>query len=386
VGRSLKLRRIVFWLHLATGVSVGAVVFAMAATGVLLAAEKPLTAFAERGLRVAPPAPDAPRLDLDALVARAAGPDQKPDGATLLADPAAPVAVSFGRERSVFVNPYDGTVLGEGSAGLRRFFRGAENLHRWLAVPVERRSIGRAFTGACNAAFFCLALSGLFLWRPRRRTRAALRASLLPSLKGHGKARDWNWHNAVGFWSAPVLLLITSTGMVMSYPWANDLLYKAAGEAPPARAQKPAEGPRGGRDKRGRGADEGPAPAWEALASAARTRAPRWRTITLRLPPRGAPATAFIEEDGAPAFARSLLTLDAATAAVVKWEPTSDWSRGRRLRTWARFTHTGETGGAVGRLLAALASAGGMLLVWTGLSLALRRLRGARTRRTFVME
>jgi uncharacterized iron-regulated membrane protein len=43
----------------------------------------------------------------------------------------------------------------------------------------------------------------------------------VPSLKLRGKPRDWNWHHAVGFWSAPALLLITLTGLVMSYQWAN---------------------------------------------------------------------------------------------------------------------------------------------------------------------
>ncbi|HEX4048373.1 MAG TPA: PepSY-associated TM helix domain-containing protein, partial [Elusimicrobiota bacterium] len=196
----MKPRRVLFWLHLAAGATAGSVVLIMAGTGVLLAAQTPVLAFAERSLRVAPPSPGAPRLDLDALVerARAAAPGAEPDGALLHSDPSAPVAVSFGRERTVFLNPYDGSVLGEGASGLRRFFQRTEEWHRWLAASGNRRPAGRAVTGACNAAFFFLALSGPFLWWPRRWTRTALRASLLPSLKGRGKARDWNWHNAVG--------------------------------------------------------------------------------------------------------------------------------------------------------------------------------------------
>ena len=40
-----------------------------------------------------------------------------------------------------------------------------------------------------------------------------------------GRARDWNWHNVIGFWCATPLFLIVLTGVVMSYPWANDLLW-----------------------------------------------------------------------------------------------------------------------------------------------------------------
>ncbi|HMH07120.1 MAG TPA: hypothetical protein VK579_10620, partial [Terriglobales bacterium] len=73
---------------------------------------------------------------------------------------------------------------------------------------------------------------------------------------------------------------------------------------------------------------------------------------------------------------RSQLTLDAVTGALVRWEPFSSYNRGRQWRAWARFTHTGEAFGIVGQTIAALASAGASLLVFTGLSLALRRLAG----------
>jgi uncharacterized iron-regulated membrane protein len=367
----LKLRRALFWLHLAAGVCVGAVVLAMSLTGALLALQRPVLAIAERGLRIAVPA-GTERLSLDALALEAEG---APDGAVLRAEPTAPVALTYGRGRTLYFDPYTGASLGEGAKGARSFFRSVEDFHRWLGFPEKRRALGRGITGAANAGFFLLALSGLFLWWPRRWTRAALKAVLLPSLKGHGKARDWNWHNSIGAWSAPVLLLITMTGLVMSYSWANDLLYKAAGDAPPPRARR-ADAP--SPDKSG-GQERAPV-AFEALAAAARKRAPDWTSITLRLPRAGTEATALIETAGSPYSLRSTLILDAATAAVIKWEPASGWSRGRRLRTLARFTHTGETGGAAGQAAAALASIGGTILVCTGFALAWRRLRAFRAR------
>ncbi len=48
--------------------------------------------------------------------------------------------------------------------------------------------------------------------------------SVLISTRLRGKARDWNWHNVIGFWSSAVLIVLTLTAAVMSYPWANDLL------------------------------------------------------------------------------------------------------------------------------------------------------------------
>ena len=80
-------------------------------------------------------------------------------------------------------------------------------------------------------------------------------------------------------------------------------------------------------------------------------------------------------------FARSTLTLDGATGADVRWEPYAAASRGQKVRGWMRFAHTGELGGRLGEFVAGLASAGGAFLVWTGISLALRRFAAWSARR-----
>src|SRR5262249_20615118 len=91
------------------------------------------------------------------------------------------------------------------------------------------------------------------------------------------------------------------------------------------------------------------------------------------------PVTVSISESSAPHnFARSQLTLNRATADVVKWEPYSDNSTGRKLRTWFRGLHTGEAFGFFGQTIAGLASLGGCFLVWTGLAMAWRRFRSWR--------
>jgi uncharacterized iron-regulated membrane protein len=72
-------------------------------------------------------------------------------------------------------------------------------------------------------------------------------------------------------------------------------------------------------------------------------------------------------------FARSQLTLDAATADIVRWEPYAASSRGQKVRGWMRFAHTGELFGLTGQVIAGLACVGGAFLVYTGLALALRR-------------
>ena len=61
------------------------------------------------------------------------------------------------------------------------------------------------------------------------------------------------------------------------------------------------------------------------------------------------------------------------SAEIEKSEKFSDLSAGRQLRSWLRFAHTGEIYGLTGQTIAGLVSAGGVVLVYTGLALALRR-------------
>ena len=136
------------------------------------------------------------------------------------------------------------------------------------------------------------------------------------------------------------------------------------------------------RQGRGREAGEaGPTPQYaslEALFAAAVQQAPHWRGMTVRLPQRRATQLTVTLEEASSLhpYPRSILTLDAATAAVVQWEPYARYNLGRTLRSWVRPVHTGEAIGVVGQIVATLASAGGVILVWTGLALAWRRFRG----------
>jgi uncharacterized iron-regulated membrane protein len=414
---SIGLRKFIFWFHLAAGVVAGSIIFVMSVTGVLLAFERQIVAFAERHTRtVQPPASDAPQLGLDALVskAREALSEGLPTHATLSAHPTTAALINFGREQVVLVDPYTGAVLGEGATTLRGFFRVVIDWHRWLGAQGERREIGRAITGACNAAFVVLVISGFYLWWPRRWTRVALKTVIVPSLKLHGKPRDWNWHNAVGFWSAPALFCITLTGVVMSYQSANNLIYTLTGSEPPPIPQRSLASPLGEvgakqdgsmpspqgsepdgggkrqtrpaggatREQRGRtrAADESRSQpvvaSLDAVLAAAVQQAPNWRLMNIRLPQPGAPQMTMMIEEAISLhpYPRSTLTVDTATAAVVKWEPFATYNLGRTIRFWVRPVHTGEAGGLIGQIIAALVSAGGAVLVYTGLALAWRRI------------
>lgn len=87
------------------------------------------------------------------------------------------------------------------------------------------------------------------------------------------------------------------------------------------------------------------------------------------------------EGDGGQPHLRSTLTLDGRTGEVTKYERFGDLTLGRRIRNTMRFAHTGEALGIPGQTIAGIVSAGGAVLVWTGVSLALRRFRSWVTRK-----
>lgn len=429
-------RKVLFWTHLVCGVGTGIVIFIMSFTGAAIALQPQILLWAERDMRTVAPPEGVERLRPDALLERVQ--EQRPNmnvtGLTLehdvtlaaavtLTDPARAQAGGEGRpaagpggqppQTTLYVDPYSGNVLGQldPTTPARRFFRVNTDWHRWLAMNGDGRNVGRWITGVSNAAFLVLAITGLYIWLPRVWTWAAFRAVTFFRTGLASKARDFNWHNVIGVWSAPVLIVLTFTGMCISFPKTYDVIYAVTGiERPPSPARPGGPGGPGGAGEPGRpGASGRPGGSGErganqpsranaesvppsaadlnAAWSLAEAQMPSWRSIAMRLPARdGQPITfTFNDRERINPMARSTLTVDAATAKVVRWEPYDELPAGQRLRTWMRFGHTGELWGLVGQIVAGIASAGGCVLVYTGLALAWRRFvvwRGRRSRRT----
>lgn len=378
----MTIRKTLFWLHLTAGVIAGMVILLMSVTGVLLAFERQAIAFAERELRAS--AADASRapLPLSRVVAAAsdaASPEAKASNVIVRSDPRAPVTVAFGREKTLFVNPYTGAVLGEGAGRVRAFFEANRSLHRWLLLKGEARDRGKAITGAANLMFLFIVLSGLVIWIPRRRTRTGFRNATLFRRGLRGRARDFSWHHVLGIWSFLPLVAIIVSAVVISYPWASRLVYRAFGSTPP-KQQQPANEQRGGGGKLDLAA-------LDRLSAAARGEAarvaPSWKSLSVRLPLSSKEPVSFAldEGNGARPDKRSQLMIDPVTARVAEHKTYAKQEAGQQARAWLRWIHTGEAGGILGQFVAMLASGAAVFLVYTGLSLALRRfaraLRGA---------
>lgn len=387
------VRSVFFWIHLGIGLSAGLLILLMSVTGVMLGFERQMIAWIDGAPRVA--AAPAERLPLDTLLARIDVERDAVASIVVKADASQPTIVRL-RERGaapVMVDPFRGEILtasGDGSG--QAFFSALRRWHRWIgAQGAELRAQMKVVNGVANLVFLALVLSGLYLWWPSRWSLARLRATAVPQWHRAGKARDFNWHNALGFWFALPLALIVATAAFISFRWPGQYLDLALGSAqekaaaraalsaPPASAAAPVASAPQANAASDRAApsplraDDATLADYAASAMAAH---PKWAQLTLTLPetPKAAMRIAVAEGNTYRPDLRWTFELDRASAAVASASGYSELSTARKIRAWVRFGHTGEVFGIPGQILATIASAIGVLLVWTGFALAWRRL------------
>lgn len=409
-----QVRRFLFWFHVVLGVSGGLLIMLMSVTGVMLGFERQMIAAID-GTPTVDTAEGLERLPLDALLAGAGVNPADVSSVAVRRRVDQPVLVRFrDREREALaLDPYRGDVLVvDGARKGQAFFSGLRRWHRWVGTTGgEWRTRMKAATGAANLGFLLLVLSGIWLWWPRHLTWSSVRPVLWFRRGLSPKARDFNLHNTIGFWSAIPLGLVVASGVFISYQWPERWLDRAlgspeereaaiaAGNAPAATPARGGGGPaaRGdGGDAAGAGNNDSPEvalgttstvpspPSVDALAGPAMQRYPEWQLLTITVPEPGDSTTTVAVAEGntyRPDL-RSTLVLHVDEGRVLETRDYASLSTSRQIRAWVRFGHTGEVFGWFGQLIATIVTAGGAVLVWTGIALSWRRFVRWRARST----
>ena len=388
----MSLRRAFFWAHLAVGVTAALVILPVAVTGVILTYEQQLDRWSLRDYRADPPGPDVAPLGLDALVAHVPGPEsgRRVASVTLARDPREPAVVGLDGGAVVHVDRFSGEPLGDGDTRTRRFLRGVTYWHRWFALEGDYRIVGRTIVATANLGFLFLIVSGLWIWWPSSRGRAAWRRVLWFRRGLEGRARDFNWHSVLGFWSAVPLAVIVFSGATISYQWAADLVHRLAGDTPPFQmSPRPwqsvarADPPVAGADPTAAPDPATPLVELQALVAKAVAETPAWRTLTIDLPESMHDPVIVAVDRGTgrqPSQSEDLL-FDRATGELIERAGYPTFTRGFKIRRWLRFAHTGEVYGVVGQSIAGVVSLGVAVMVWTGLAMSWRRFFGSAGRR-----
>jgi uncharacterized iron-regulated membrane protein len=366
------VRRVLFWMHLGAGVLISSLVLFFATTGALLAYERPILHSADkRFYSSGVVSGNAVPMPLDALAVGAMAAVPSPvEMVTVYRNLNLPVEMLTARRTVYLANRYSGEVRGPVSPRLRAFFSEVTALHRWFGLSNASHATGIAVKGAAALLFLFLVVSGSVLWIPRHWSRTSVRAGIVPRFDARGRARNYNWHKAAGFWSALPLAVIVGTGVIMAYPWANALLFRLARSPVPVRVPENANPGRHGKVVRAL-----PDRLDEAFMEATRG-VEDWQSASLRVP-TGNGALNFVVDrsEGGHPEKREQVSIDPKTLVVLHRENFGALSRGQRWRSWVRFVHTGEAGGWWGESVALISACGAIMLSVTGVVMSLDRLR-----------
>ncbi|MGY4568564.1 PepSY-associated TM helix domain-containing protein [Bradyrhizobium sp. USDA 3256] len=334
------------------------------------------------------------RLTPDELIARlaAAGDFSKVSAVTMSSDPSAAARIRFARSEggtrpsSVYVDPYDGHVLG--SPRGEDFFATVRKLHRWLLLPGDGNGIGRKITGSAAICLIVMLITGLVLRWPRR--AGSVRMWLKPNLGLRGRGLHRSLHAVIGTWVLPVYLVMTLTGLWYSFEW-----YKAGANWLFARPQAIANAmqskpPRGGAaaESKGQAKTEAKAEAkplafdhvWSAFLQQENNSYGR-ALMTL---PAGAGTAVRVRswpQDSTREAVRDEFRIDALTGRLISSDRYADKTFGERVLASVLDIHRGAILGWPGKLAFMLAAAMMPLFAATGLLLYLSRRKHRRLAR-----
>lgn len=123
----------------------------------------------------------------------------------------------------VYINPYTGAYLGKVDRKYE-FFNIVRRIHQNLLLPYETGSL---IVGSSCLMFLVLLITGFVLWIPKTKSGWKQRFTI----KWNAKWRRVNYdtHNVGGFYVLPVAMLLVVTGLVWSFDWWEDGIYRILG-------------------------------------------------------------------------------------------------------------------------------------------------------------
>ncbi|WP_052266017.1 PepSY-associated TM helix domain-containing protein [Pedobacter kyungheensis] len=109
-----------------------------------------------------------------------------------------------------FINPYTGKIGGK-RIHTSSFIHVVTELHRTLLIPVA----GRYICGLASLCLLILTISGLRLWLPKKWKQ--LKSVLTVRFSGSFKRQNYDWHNSLGFYSSPIVAILSLTGFCITF-------------------------------------------------------------------------------------------------------------------------------------------------------------------------
>ena len=219
-----RFSKINAWLHLWFGLASGIVVVIMGITGCILVFEHEIKGLTSPWLNVEAQSPEKvlPPSQIYALV-RKSLPEKEIHGLWYNGLDKT-IKVDVESDSLIYVNPYNGKITG--MVDHEDFFHEIDEGHRYLWLGKE---IGTAITSWATFIFFFLLISGLILWFPKKWNKTTINSSFKIKWNAKFKRLNYDLHNVMGFYTLILALLISLTGLIMTFHWVRESTYWITG-------------------------------------------------------------------------------------------------------------------------------------------------------------
>ena len=209
------LRRVLFQVHLWTGLAVGLYVVAICLTGSVLVFRQEVYQYFRPGTRVEPREMDRLTEDELKVAAKRAYPALEVSTVQLgrrnRTTPAEVWIADGDKELHRLFDPYTGEDLGDAEPRATLLFEKVARFHNDLLLDRE----GRNWNGYGAVVLAIMSLTGLVVWWPGIR---GLRRGLLMKWNTNWKRFNWDLHNVLGFWTFAFVFMWALTGTYMIFP------------------------------------------------------------------------------------------------------------------------------------------------------------------------
>jgi uncharacterized iron-regulated membrane protein len=171
----------------------------------------------------------------------------------------------------IYVNPYTGTVTGKVDM-LRNWIDLPRRLHQNLLLTYN---IGHYIVGVATIMVLILVATGVILWIPKN--RSALKQRLKIKWNARWRRVNYDSHMVPGIYLHLVILLLGTTGLVWTFDWWTNGIYRLLGDDPAivfkrAVVRQPA------------GSEKTSPSAWDRAIAHAVAQRPTWTSAFLSLP------------------------------------------------------------------------------------------------------
>jgi uncharacterized iron-regulated membrane protein len=347
----LRFRRFLLSLHQWVGLVAALFLIVIALSGSALVFEAEIDRALNAPLYYVTPGDRA--LPLETLLARvrAAVPKDQVTGLHIAEKPGLAYEVSLESGLWALVDPYTGAVLGVRDRDVSL----ARRLHV-LHTTLLANDFGERVVGWLCVALLILALSGVYLWWPRKIVSLRRASSW--------KRANFDLHNTIGFYSSIVIVVMTLSGVLISFGSTTDPLVRRLDFGAPLRLMPESKlAPNGTRIT------------LDAAVAIAESALPGAFASMVSVPDEPKAVVQVLKkfpEDRTPA-GRSRVFLDQYSGQVLLVENTREAPLGTRIINLKRSAHTGDIFGAPTRALYFVVSLGiavqaisGALISWNG--------------------